>query len=149
MISWALSCINASSINAFCSPSMPWNHPPRRTDMPMLGDCFALVNIRPALHLRLFWPAHIALVCYAVPNKRIWGTGQTFTFPNRIFTCFGLNSYQFPYINQVARYSKLKGDHSAKLHGGAFENKPESSSSYKIIVFTCHSLIVIIFVDTP
>ncbi len=22
------------------------------------------------------WPAHIAIVCYAVPNTRIWGTGQ-------------------------------------------------------------------------
>ncbi len=26
------------------------------------------------------------LVCYAVPTKRIWGTGQTFTVTTRIFT---------------------------------------------------------------
>jgi len=44
------------------------------------------VNIRPAPHLHSFGPAHIAIVCYAVPTKRIWGTGQTVTEPTRIFT---------------------------------------------------------------
>lgn len=28
----------------------------------------------------------LSLVCYAVPNMRIWGNGQTFTLPTRIFT---------------------------------------------------------------
>ena len=52
----------------------------------MMLPCKQFVNIRPAPHLHSFGPAHIAIVCYAVPTKRIWGTGQTFTVPSRIFT---------------------------------------------------------------
>ena len=61
------------------------NHGQRLT-VPTHTIYYLRVNIRPAPHLHSFGPAHIAIVCDAVPTKRIWGTGQTFTVPSRIFT---------------------------------------------------------------
>ena len=64
------------------------------------------INIRPAPHFHLFYPAHITLVCYAGPNRRIWGTGQTFTLPTRILT----NIHCVPILLVPCCHQAIEGD---------------------------------------
>jgi len=48
-----------------------------------------------------YMPGYLAIVCYAVPPKRIWGTGQTFTVPSRIFTIGGGILLLFKWVDIV------------------------------------------------